>query len=152
MRHTMKCPITNDECDLKKPHHVDILTPLGVKKECICDKCAFSIMTPTELTTVISNEKCPQCGTEMTTVMGTGKPGCPKCYEHFAVLRQIIPFMQGGGRMHCGKTPKTIETKSHIAVLKEMIADSVRSEKYEDAAELRDQIRSLEREISRESK
>lgn len=86
-----------------------------------------------EISTKFSQPPCI-CGTELRTLMETGRPGCSNCYTHF---RDFMRALVQGENCHVGKRPKDIN------VLKREMDLAVKEERYEDAAKLRDQIRSL---------
>ena len=70
--------------------------------------------------------------------------GCPTCYDVF--LRDLSPMlesMQRGAEGHVGKVPRTQQNKSRIKCLEADLAEAVDLQKFEEAAEIRDQIRKL---------
>jgi protein arginine kinase activator len=92
-----------------------------------------------------SQHKCPVCGFTQTDLKKTGRLGCSNCYEVFAEqLGGMLKNMHKGIK-HVGKAPagrKAIrEMKEALATMENDLADAVRSEDYEKAAELRDRIR-----------
>ena len=92
--------------------------------------------------------KCPVCGFTHLDFKKTGRLGCSTCWETFEHgLGSLLKAMHKSDR-HVGKVPSKA---AHTLVITERIKDltgaleeAVRSEKYEDAAQLRDQIRELE--------
>ena len=92
--------------------------------------------------------KCPICGFSQTDFKKTGRLGCAACWETFAEgLGGLLKAMHKSDR-HVGKVPSKA---AHTLVITEQIKDltgeldaAVRAEKYEQAAQLRDQIRELE--------
>lgn len=95
-----------------------------------------------------ANVKCPVCGFTQADFKKTGRLGCSACWETFAQgLSPLLKAMHKSER-HVGKVPGKA---AHTLVITEQIKDlsgelekAVRSEKYEDAAHIRDQIRELE--------
>ncbi len=50
--------------------------------------------------------RCPTCRISFTTFRGTGRFGCPNCYEHFlAQVKDLLPRVHAGAYQHRGKTP-----------------------------------------------
>lgn len=106
------------------------------------------------------NVVCPTCGLETQTFLKTGLLGCPDCYDAFAeFLAQDLPLKQHG-MIHRGRAPLEHETqipdpqlservfrRKELEKLRKSLDESVRREEYELAAELRDRIAELEREL-----
>lgn len=83
---------------------------------------------------------CTQCGFTHAEFRTRGLLGCPACYAHlgdalFADLLQLHPALH---RRPPGGIP---EADGEPARLREMLADALRDERYEEAAELRRRIR-----------
>jgi protein arginine kinase activator len=95
-------------------------------------------------------EGCSFCGLTFQDFRETGRLGCPHCYETFAShLRKLLRRIHGGGVQHVGKVylppdPSASEMERRLEGLKRKLHRAVESEDFERAAELRDQIRSLE--------
>ena len=95
---------------------------------------------------------CPNCGMTYQDFAKTGKIGCSVCYETFR--RQLEPLLRRihGTSTHSGKIPHrsggTLELKHEISVLRGQLKESVAQEEYEQAAQLRDRIRALEKDLS----
>lgn len=101
--------------------------------------------------------RCPDCGMSWQEFKDTGLLGCPKDYELFLnQLSGVIERAQGGGTHHTGKAvhpatasadPKNDAVRLRLAELnrlKKELARAVEDESYERAAQLRDQIKTLE--------
>ncbi|MEK7656184.1 MAG: UvrB/UvrC motif-containing protein [Elusimicrobiota bacterium] len=92
---------------------------------------------------------CPACGSRWTEFRKTGRLGCAGCYEAFArplagLLRRIH-----GAQRHLGKTPRASPAESQRRLedstrLKELLRAAVKAERFEEAARLRDRLKSLE--------
>ena len=93
------------------------------------------------------SEKCPLCGATFADLAENGKAGCPKCYETFE--EEFAPTLRRlhGSATHKGRAPARFKAKrpkeQQIAELEKDLHAAVDSEKYEDAAKLRDKIRQL---------
>ncbi len=97
---------------------------------------------------------CPNCGMSYQDFRQTGKIGCSVCYDTFR--QQLEPLLRRihGSSVHSGKIPHrsggTLEMKHEIEVLRRNLQEAVRQEEYEKAAEYRDRIRVLERELEKQ--
>lgn len=92
---------------------------------------------------------CPDCGLGFAEFRKKGTLGCPSCYESFEkVLAPLIERAQNGATHHAGKAPKragtSLDRQLLIQRLVKELDSAVAAEQYERAAELRDQISSLE--------
>jgi protein arginine kinase activator len=84
----------------------------------------------------------------------TGKLGCSQCYKAFDTeLEPTLRRIHGNSR-HVGKIPlrggQKAFLKKELDQLKSKLQQSVKEEKYEQAAEIRDQIKLLEKQINEE--
>lgn len=92
--------------------------------------------------------RCSCCGSSFADIAERGKAGCPQCYSTFKT--QLLPSIQRmhGKTKHTGKIPANAseETKrsAKILKLKEQLKEAVAAENFEQAVELRDQIKQLE--------
>jgi protein arginine kinase activator len=92
-----------------------------------------------------SGKSCPQCHMRGCDFKKTGRLGCPSCYETFsAELGPMLAAMHKGGR-HTGKVPESrcqgLEKEARLAQFQKQLQEAIRTEHYEEAARLRDQIR-----------
>lgn len=96
---------------------------------------------------------CPNCGMSYQDFQQTGKIGCSVCYDTFR--HQLEPLLRRvhGSSVHSGKIPHrsggALELKHEIEILRRKLQEAVRQEEYEKAAEYRDRIRTLEKELDR---
>lgn len=93
--------------------------------------------------------RCDKCGLSLSDFRRLGKLGCSHCYEQFE--RELEPLFKRihQSAEHTGKRPKHVaaarkDVKKEIQRLREQLQIAVSKEAYEEAARLRDQIRSLE--------
>lgn len=106
---------------------------------------------------------CPTCGTTYSQFRQSGQLGCPRCYEAFeGELGPLLERWHEGGSHHVGKVPaRALRTgaptpamapavlggaEQHakkIQALRKQLEEAVRSEQYERAATLRDEIQRL---------
>lgn len=94
-------------------------------------------------------ERCPQCGQSFMRFQRTGRLGCASCYNVFGKHLQPLLRRVHGATEHRGKVPlrsgKAVQAKRHLENLRLQMQQAIREERFEAAAELRDQIRTLER-------
>ena len=91
---------------------------------------------------------CPECGFTMEDFQKVRRFGCGNCYQVFSEeLGQMLRGMHKGVS-HVGKVPEGLmETHFRHQKLEELrtkLEQAIASESYEDAAELRDEIRNLD--------
>lgn len=97
--------------------------------------------------------RCDCCGSTFSDIANSGKCGCAMCYSIF--YEQLLPYFkkaQYGKNAHVGKVPDTVAkhkktNKERLTELKLLLNELVTSEKYEDAAVIRDEIKLLEGEM-----
>lgn len=96
--------------------------------------------------------KCETCGMTYTQFSKIGRFGCSHCYKQFAERLEPLLKRVHGSTVHVGKVPKRaggkLKTKREIDLLKKEMIDRIGREDFESAAELRDRIRKLEKDIS----
>jgi protein arginine kinase activator len=91
--------------------------------------------------------KCPRCGFTQADFKKSGRLGCPECYVTFAEgLRGLLKTMHKGTR-HTGKAPEALRaTRENAGLLKTLqtkLAKAIKDENYEQAAQVRDEIKQL---------
>ncbi len=97
---------------------------------------------------VAGNElRCEKCGFTQADFKKHGRFGCPNCYDTFKGM--VEPMLEGmhKGNKHIGKTPKcALERQSfseRLTALETGLHEAIRTERYEDAAHIRDEITQL---------
>ncbi len=105
------------------------------------------------------NLKCPSCGMTYNDFRKLGRLGCSVCYDAFKKV--LLPLIKNihGSTHHVGKEAprvvtaekqvkkmKVVSKKDRITELKERLQRAVQNEEYEEAAVLRDRIKTLEKE------
>ncbi|WP_042353226.1 UvrB/UvrC motif-containing protein [Bacillus massiliigorillae] len=95
--------------------------------------------------------RCDHCHLSYSQFARVGKFGCSSCYDSFSKqLEPILKRLHGGNSTHTGKIPKriggNISLRKKINDLKQELQMSILQEEFENAAEIRDEIRSLEKE------
>ena len=91
--------------------------------------------------------KCPRCGFTQADFKKSGRLGCPECYATFAEgLAGLLKTMHKGTR-HTGKAPEALRaTRENAGLLKTLqakLARAIKDENYEQAAQVRDEIKQL---------
>jgi protein arginine kinase activator len=98
--------------------------------------------------------QCPLCGFTFRKFLNEGKLGCPQCYEAFGKqLPQVLTKIQAG-TIHSGKIPGKPNQpnewiKKQIDSTREQLQLAIEEERFEDAANLRDVVREMERKLER---
>ena len=96
------------------------------------------------------SERCPGCGMAPADFRAKGRLGCPRCYISFRA--DLMPLLQRihESQSHIGRLPSTTSEApapidpQDLTELRQDLEDAVRGERYEEAAELRDQLRRAE--------
>jgi protein arginine kinase activator len=97
--------------------------------------------------------QCHKCKMTFPQFVKVGRFGCSNCYETFQDhLNPILKRVHSGNIEHHGKVPErmggAIHTKRKLTNLKTELQQLIKQEEFEKAAEVRDEIRSLEKEAS----
>ncbi|SOC43122.1 UvrB/UvrC motif-containing protein [Salinicoccus kekensis] len=92
---------------------------------------------------------CDTCGSTIETILKNGKFGCADCYGTFSgKSNEIITKVQLYQTEHVGKVPEKssayLKVKKEIEKLREKLTELVEQQEFEEAAVVRDQIKSLE--------
>ena len=157
-----------EECG-KNPATVSITvtTGSGTNTRRLCPECMkkmeFSLSKGdiqsflSSVLSVLGNEKksaapsitCTACGLSFSEYEHTGRLGCAQCYRDFA--DQLKPSLQKihGRTQHAGRTPKAFvmnpkdELNQRLNEMRLQMELAVADENFEEAARLRDEIRTL---------
>ncbi|MGG5254573.1 UvrB/UvrC motif-containing protein [Neobacillus sp. SM06] len=97
--------------------------------------------------------QCEKCSMTYPQFVNAGRFGCSHCYETFKEqLKPVLRRLHGGNWAHHGKIPKRagggIHLRKKIEELKGLLKEKITNEEFEKAAEIRDEIRSLEKEAA----
>ncbi|GKU76748.1 UvrB/UvrC motif-containing protein [Paenibacillus sp. L3-i20] len=96
--------------------------------------------------------RCENCGLTYTQFSKIGRFGCSSCYTTFADRLDPLLKRVHSSTVHSGKIPKRsggqIKCKREIEQLRRDLQTYIEQEEFESAAELRDRIRELERQIA----
>ena len=94
------------------------------------------------------------CGLSYQDLAKQGRLGCETCYTTFG--DRVNPLLRRihGSTSHIGKVPSRasgrIRLKRDLDDLRQALRKRITEEKYEEAAEIRDRIKSLEQRINGE--
>ena len=92
-------------------------------------------------------EHCPGCGATFSEIISTGMMGCAECYDVFYDCLKPSLSRIHGRATHVGKASATPDDRTarraQIRALEADLKEAVASERYEDAAVLRDRLREL---------
>ena len=96
---------------------------------------------------------CEDCGLTFTQFREHSLLGCSNCYTAFeSTLSPLLERAHEGGTHHIGKVPRRAGAGEHRQVLlmrkRKQLDEAVASEDFEQAALLRDEIRSFEEQSS----
>ena len=162
----MKCECCHEE---EATIHLTQVIDGQVKKLNLCQTCALEngidLNSPISITDVLlgmgaqSNPAkrgedspfdltCSRCHLTRSEFKQRARLGCPQCYDAFmGELNALIKAMHPGGQQHIGKIPArqgvAARITAQIAALKKDIEVAIVKEQYEEAARLRDEIRSI---------
>ena len=95
-----------------------------------------------------STMSCPCCGMTFAEISQSGKCGCSECYTLF--FDQLLPYFKRvhGSVQHIGKKPEKvinqINSAHKIDELRTLLKKLIEEENYEQAAIVRDKIKSLQ--------
>ncbi len=111
----------------------------------------FEKMKATRARTPVA-DACPGCGLTPAEFRAKGRLGCPRCYEVFR--DDLLPLLQRihEAQAHRGRLPANLGNAAPapnddraLTELRRRLEEAVRNERYEEAARLRDDLRSAER-------
>ncbi|MCL2740604.1 MAG: UvrB/UvrC motif-containing protein [Oscillospiraceae bacterium] len=92
--------------------------------------------------------KCSVCGMDRATFQKIGKMGCANCYADFREFLTPLAKRIHGNSAHTGKLPANLfneyRYEKEIKEVRASLAEAVKREEYERAAELRDRIKAME--------
>ena len=110
------------------------------------------LFSPKKNVPVPTNDKrCTLCSSTFSDIVKNGKVGCAKCYEVFrGELGRTIQSIHGNVK-HVGRATgpekEKNEKKAKLTSLRGELAQAIKDEAFEHAAQLRDEIKKLEGEI-----
>ena len=116
----------------------------------LCPSCAetmgiaggglFAFFQP-PIGSVTEKKECPSCHATSDFYRKTGRFSCPQCYDTFRFSTEELLKKFHGSTIHKGDMSAK---PSELERLKSQLKEAVEAERFEDAAVLRDKIRSIE--------
>ena len=96
--------------------------------------------------------RCPHCGFSHADFKKAGRLGCAACYDTFAEgLEGLLKSMHKGTR-HKGKVPSALrgsqDLREKLAHLQKKLDKAVAEENFEQAAQLRDELKTVKARLS----
>lgn len=93
--------------------------------------------------------RCENCGLSFGDFRRLGHLGCDTCYSTFGGMLESLLRRVHGSTRHTGKVPSggahgPLSKKRRLRQLRQQLEQAIKTENYEQAAVLRDQIRALE--------
>lgn len=90
---------------------------------------------------------CSACGTEYDDFLKTNRLGCAQCYHDFREQLKPVLRMLHGHAEHVGRVPEHVDqspdASGRLERLRRQLEVAVAMEEFEQAAELRDELREL---------
>jgi protein arginine kinase activator len=148
----MKC----QRCPKPAVYHItDVTAPGEFTEVHLCEGCAKVHLAempaekqgPPADATELGAKHCDACGIKFVEFRNSGRLGCPHDYDAFR--EELQPLLENihGDVKHAGKSPRrrpAARVEAELAGLRKKLQQAVTSERYEDAARLRDEIKTLE--------
>jgi protein arginine kinase activator len=100
-----------------------------------------------EYGSAVKSLKCPNCGATFGDFSKTGRLGCGSCYTAYRTQLKDLLRKVHGSHDHHGKTPATtvmeLKPVREERKLKEELRRAIEIEDFEEAAKIRDKLKSL---------
>lgn len=94
-------------------------------------------------------KQCPVCGISFYEFRQAGRLGCPHDYDFFTAELQPLLVNVHGDTQHVGKQPENAPTDMSIQIdlirMRREMKEAIEQEDYERASQLRDEIKTIER-------
>lgn len=98
-----------------------------------------------------SELSCPSCGFTQADFKKTGRLGCSDCYRTFADGLEVLLKSMHKGTRHIGKVPAGVrrsqDLEKRLVDLEGQLAAAIKDENFEQAAMLRDDIKSTRKDL-----
>jgi protein arginine kinase activator len=96
--------------------------------------------------------KCPHCGFTQADFKKAGRLGCSECYVTFAEgLESLLKSMHKGTK-HLGKAPQSLQQSRDLSdklkSLQKKLDKAVEQEDFEQAAQIRDEIKNTKEKLT----
>lgn len=136
-------PVVLDFCE-------ECATAQGLTNEVTVPSMLAQVVTQAVRGHVSEKLECPHCGITFKDFRRKGRLGCPMDYEVFAEpLEPMLRKMHDNRTRHRGRLPSgSLDAQNEVAErllhLRRELNDAISSERYEEAARIRDEIQSVE--------
>lgn len=98
--------------------------------------------------TLTANIECQSCGSESKQIVEEAMVGCAMCYDTYGDELENLVRERHAALIHRGKAPNRDDQREQLRVelqtKRALLRSALRSERYEEAALLRDEIKELE--------
>jgi protein arginine kinase activator len=160
-------------CDVCRERDATVTLTHAVKGEVnvlhLCQRCAAERGIETSVSTPLKNMiadylpavqaqavqaqveslRCAFCSMSLADFRESGRLGCASCYTTFdqslrALLRRVHGNARHAGRQYESPPPDLLHEVTALGELREQLRRAIAHEEFEQAARIRDQIRSLE--------
>ena len=161
-------------CDVCRERDATVTLTHAVKGEVnvlhLCQRCAADRGIETSITTPLKNMiadylpavqasqavtaqldsmRCAFCSMSLADFRESGRLGCASCYTTFdqslrALLRRVHGNVKHAGRQYDAPPPDLLHEVTALGELRERLRRAIAQEEFEQAAQLRDQIRGME--------
>lgn len=160
-------------CDVCRERDATVTLTHAVKGDVnvlhLCQRCAAERGIETTVTTPLKNMiadylpvvqaqtlaaqaeslRCAFCSMSLADFRESGRLGCASCYSTFdqslrALLRRVHGNARHGGRRYEAPPPDLLHEVTALGELRERLRRAIAQEEFEQAAQLRDQIRGME--------
>ena len=104
----------------------------------------------------VSTKACANCGMTYDDFRKAGRLGCAECYTTFKRSLGSLLKRIHGSPVHLGNSParlvKPARAKTELAELRRRLERAIEHEEFEQAAQLRDQVRRIEQQQEHHTK
>jgi protein arginine kinase activator len=132
-------------CAADRGIETSITTPL---KNMIADYLP-AVQASQAVTAQLDSMRCAFCSMSLADFRESGRLGCASCYTTFdqslrALLRRVHGNAKHAGRQYDAPPPDLLHEVTALGELRERLRRAIAQEEFEQAAQLRDQIRGME--------
>jgi len=132
-------------------HITEVLSEGKFEEHHVCEQCFKQYNHETQGKGPLSKALTAESATGELEEALFGQQECPDCSRDYQVFQaELMPLLENihGETRHCGKTPRRYpqnkKTEAELVQLRQRLKRAVDREDYEEAARLRDQIKTLE--------
>lgn len=106
---------------------------------------------PSQMAPPQAEPQCRNCGMTYSQFAESGRLGCAQCYDYLDA--QLVPLIKRihGTSVHTGKAPKRTgglaRKRQELETLRRQLQAAIKNENYEEAARLRDAVKTMESQI-----